>query len=276
MKFAHLINPVAKGDDHELSWQQPITFESMRIASEFTKHDVELLAAYYPEDLDIVPDYFTSTTKLEDSTSGKFDKERKLPYLRDIFSKFDEVDSDYCIYTNVDIGLYPYFYDFAGWVIDSGIDSMSITRITKENVFRSVDDLPIILSLLGNKHPGHDCFIFKRDLLPSFKLGNVCIGMPWVGMVPALNFIKFSKQFNFINNVVTTFHIGNEMEWNRMEYVDYRIHNANEAAKIYNMCKGIQKDHVICIEFVDKLKKELELCGSGNYSNLCRKITGEK
>src|SRR4051794_565630 len=57
MKFAHVVNPVRVDPSSDLFVAQPITFESMRIARENAGPalDVELFAAFYPEDADHVP-----------------------------------------------------------------------------------------------------------------------------------------------------------------------------------------------------------------------------
>lgn len=258
MRFAHLVNPVAKGDEYELSWQQPITFESMRIAREFAKHEVELTTTCYPEDVKIIPDYFTQLSLLERSTAGKFKIDRKLPFIGDIIEKFNEVDSDYCIYTNVDIGLYPYFYDFVGWVIDDGVDSMSITRITKPCISKSVDDLPTIWGMGGSAHQGHDCFVFKRDILSSFDLCDLCVGMPWVGMGLLTNCSELSKNFNIIQDASVTFHIGDTREWRLIKYNDYRFSNSKELVRMQNKFK---------------LRSEIKEFGKENYSNECVEFT---
>ena len=56
LRIAHLVNHVKVGKERDLHWQQPIVFESMRRAREFSKGEVnvEQVACFYPEDEDMV------------------------------------------------------------------------------------------------------------------------------------------------------------------------------------------------------------------------------
>ena len=59
MKLLHIVNPVKIGPQSDLFKAQPITFESMRRAAEYNKEvQVELLSTQYPEDEEIIPEYF--------------------------------------------------------------------------------------------------------------------------------------------------------------------------------------------------------------------------
>ena len=62
IRFAHIINPVKVKDTSDLFVAQPITFETMRKAKEFAgeKLAVELFTTQYPEDHEIIPDYFSA------------------------------------------------------------------------------------------------------------------------------------------------------------------------------------------------------------------------
>ena len=98
IRIAHLVNPVKVGEERDLYWQQPITFESMRIAKEFSNIHVDHVACFYPEDEEIVPDGFIKTELLERSTEGKFETERKLPYFDEMLQRLYETsDADYFI-----------------------------------------------------------------------------------------------------------------------------------------------------------------------------------
>ena len=54
LKIAHIINPIEVPTTSDLYIAQPITFETMRIAKEFAKDEVELYTAQYQEDLSII------------------------------------------------------------------------------------------------------------------------------------------------------------------------------------------------------------------------------
>ena len=112
IRIAHIVNPVKVEEDNELYWQQPITYESMRVAQRFSNFDdnVELWATGYDEDP--LPYGFENAGILTDSTLGMgFKTERKLPFFKDILDNlYEHSDADYFIQTNADIGVMPYFY----------------------------------------------------------------------------------------------------------------------------------------------------------------------
>src|SRR5712692_535207 len=110
IKLAHLVNPVIVPPTSDLYVAQPITFESMRVAREFARDQVQvtLLSAQFPEDCAMVPPFFHGTRDLNRSILDlrNFRVCRKLPLLKDLLDRlYEESDADYLIYTNVDIAL---------------------------------------------------------------------------------------------------------------------------------------------------------------------------
>ena len=265
IRIAHVINPVKVGEDRDLYFQQPITFESMRIARKSTNNSVNLYAVCYEEDFGIVGDYYKSKIHeiekpLERSTEGKFKVNRKLPYFKEILDRVYEVsDADYFIQTNADIGLQPYFYDLVSDMIKSGIESFCINkRIVPETVKNSA--LPAIWSTIGDKHNGCDCFVFPRNVYEKFDIGDICMGTPWSETTLITNMIAYTKRFIVFKQAHATFHIGDRRIWLGHEYNDYRIHNTNEFARIL---KKLSKDnpdilkHETILSQLRKLKLEV-------------------
>ncbi len=105
MKIAHIINPVKVPEDRDLSWQQPITFETMRRAKVLSSAielelDIELVATLYPEDKGYGIEDFIKTEPLEMSVLDvqSFRIPRKLPLFKEILQKlYDTSDADYFI-----------------------------------------------------------------------------------------------------------------------------------------------------------------------------------
>ena len=116
VKIAHIINPVKVKESSDLYNAQPITFESMVVASKYAVkfNQITLYSTQFEEDKEIIPSDFKILSNLTKSIldiNPKY-KGKKLPFIKDIFEKLNEVeDADYFIYTNVDIALMPYFYD---------------------------------------------------------------------------------------------------------------------------------------------------------------------
>lgn len=237
--IAHIINPVIVGTSSDLFVAQPITFETMRRAREFARGQVEvtLYSAQYPEDRPLVPDDFHMTPDLDRSVLdlGTFRKLRKLPLLADILGRlYDASDAEYFIYTNVDIALMPHFYVTVNQIIEAGYDAFVINRRTITDRFQTLAEIPLMYAEVGQPHEGHDCFVFRREVYPRYKLGAICIGATWFGRVLLWNLICQAKNFREFKDHHLTFHIGagRYEAWQADEYTDYRAHNISELLKI--------------------------------------------
>jgi hypothetical protein len=231
--LAHLVNPVKSPNAPELSFAQPITFETMRRASQLAAvHDVQvdLLTAQFPEDREIIPHDFRPTLDLERSAAdlGNFTHRRKLPLLRDLIDRlYRESDSPVLIYTNVDIAVQPTFYLEIAQRVHSGLDAMIINRRRIPGHFRTIEELPSMYAHPGSPHPGFDCFVFHRSLYPRFHLANVCIGIPYIEMTFSQNLFCYARRFQLFDRDHLTFHIGMEifkkrdpeyLRFNRLEF----------------------------------------------------------
>ena len=133
IKLAHIINPVNAPEASELHRLQPVTFESIHKAKSFAqkKIDVKVYAIGYEEDRSVMPDFCHILDNLERSVQdlSAFTKKRKLPLIGDILrSLYENTDSEWLIYTNVDICLMPQFYDAVASMIAQGNDAILITR----------------------------------------------------------------------------------------------------------------------------------------------------
>ena len=239
MKIAHVINIFTPDEQSALYTAQPITLESMRVARDLAPDEVEvkLYSAHYKEDEASVPDYFNKTSFLEKSVLdfGKFEKQKKLPLINDILTHlYNTSDADYFIYTNNDIILQPSFYDSVKQIIDKGYDAFIINRRRIHSGFTKVEDLPLIYAEKGKKHPGFDCFVFKRDIFPRMQLGNICIGVPFIEVTMAHNLFCFARQFKLFDNLHLTIHIGMDVMRPRDDYYWY---NRGEFDRIIKILK---------------------------------------
>jgi hypothetical protein len=236
-KIAHIINPVIVGEKSDLYWAQPVTFETMRIARAFAagRVEVELLATQYPEDAALVPADFRRTPELERSVLDlkRFKLRRKYPLLKDVLDRlYAATDAEYLVYTNVDICVMPYFYQAVNTLIDAGCQAFAINRRTISDRYQRLDEVPLMYAELGAKHEGHDCFVFRRDAYPRYRLSDVCIGIPYVGRALIWNLMLHAERFEELTDHHFTFHIGagNEETLGEDDYQDYRDHNRGSAA----------------------------------------------
>lgn len=236
-KIAHIINPVLVGESSDLFVAQPITFETMRIAQRFAlgQVEVELFSTQYLEDRPIAPADFHSTPDLEESVLdyANFQERRKLPLLKDILDRlYRATDAEYLIYTNVDIGLLPHFYLAVNQFIQAGYDAFVVNRRTISNQYEDVEQLPLMYAQVGQPHRGWDCFIFRRQVYPQYKLGTVCIGATRVGLALLSNMVAYANNFHEFKDAHLTFHIGDERNWLNKAYADYDVHNTHQLVEI--------------------------------------------
>jgi hypothetical protein len=126
----------------------------------------------------------------------------------------------------------PHFYPAVKRFIDAGYDAFAINRRTISENFNGIEDIPLMLAQVGEEHPGHDCFVFRRNAYSRFNLGHVCIGVNWVGRVLLWNLMCHSRNFNEFKSTHLTFHLGNDKRWKGDGYSDYAAHNKREALKV--------------------------------------------
>jgi len=218
---------------------QPITFETMRIAAAYAKDSVSIAqyaVQYHDEERIPVPGSFKRTPDLNRSVGDikRFKKKRKLALIKDIMDTLYKADTtaDYFIYTNVDIALQPYFYKVVADIIEEGNDAFIINRRTIPGHYKHISEIPMMYAELGEKHPGWDCFVFKRNVYPSFKLGDVCIGTGWIGRTMIINMACLAKAFKVFTDQHLTFHIGDDRTWKSDPYQDYLQNNIDEGKRI--------------------------------------------
>lgn len=252
INIAHIINPVKveAGNRSYLDIAQPITFQSMLNAQAYTRNsssdiEVTLYTAQYPEDREIIPEGFVITSDLERSANTVFNikkPNKKLPLLGDIIGKlYENSDAEYFIYTNADIGVKPDFYVRVVALIKKGHDGICIHR----QDFPKSDGKGIYdLSRLGEivqintkrEHPGHDCVVFRRDMVPSMMFKKVFVGYPPIGAVIKTQVKKNSKNFTELRSQCRmTFHLGNDKAWEKSNgnNGEYNRFNMDEGKGLY-------------------------------------------
>jgi len=216
IKLTHIVNPVKVNESSDLYFAQPITFETMRMAKEFSKHknQITICTTQYEEDKCTIPSFVTVLSNLEKSVLDvnlELQK-RKLPLIGDILKKLPEAGAaDYYIYTNMDIALMPYFYDTAFEYIEKGHDAIVINRRRISNTYKKIEQLPLMYPDMGTSHPGFDCFIFKKELLDKLVLENICIGVSFLEVTLMHNLFSFAENPLYVPDAHLTFHIGMEV-----------------------------------------------------------------
>lgn len=214
--FTHIINPVGVDAHHPLFEVQKITFASILNAVRYsTKAKVQLLTTQYEEDKSCIPEGFNITSNLTRSVQdvGQFNKPTKYPLIADILQKALENSTyDYILFSNMDIGLMPHFYDFVAAELNiHGYDSMLITRRRIGLQYKTVEQLPEIYADLGRPHPGYDMFVMHREVVARLVLDKICVGVPFLEVSLLHNLVAFSQNLKLYDKAHLTFHIGMEV-----------------------------------------------------------------
>ncbi len=243
-KITHLVNPVQVRPSSDLFKAQPVTFETMKRAKAFAAEhiDVDLVTTQYPEDHIIIPSYFAIAPDLERSVMdvGSFQKERKLPLIKDLLERAVAFspDADFIVYTNVDIALQPHFYLFIKQQIEAGLEAFVINRRTIPAHF-DLHNLAEAYSAIGDKHPGFDCFVIKRELISKFRLGTISIGANWIGRTVFANLLVHCKKKKLFEDEHLTFHIGEDGAWLVSDFSEFDLHNK---AQLYQILDELKQD----------------------------------
>ncbi len=230
MKLAHLINPAEFPSNSALQFAQKVTFKCIvRAANEAKEVKLELLTTQFEEDEKVVPLHFRklSNLRLHTGAINSDLSKRKLPFLKEILNKAKALrEADYLIYSNIDIALMPYFYQEVQRQLESGHDALVINRRRISDTYSSLSELPAMYADIGYSHPGFDCFIFKRELIDQFELGNICVGVPFSGVSLLHNVLAFSNNPKVIMDKHLTFHLGTDVLNFRRD--EYYWHNRKE------------------------------------------------
>ena len=211
----------------------------MRHAASYSRStvQVETCAAIFEEDRPAVPDWIDGISVLDRSVLDivtTSESRRKLPLLTDVLDKAHqgETEPDLVIYSNIDIGLMPFFYEFVANAYRSGIDGMVINRRSIFPTFASSDDLTTLYAEVGIPHPGRDCFVFTPDAFGKYDLGLVVIGAADVGRVLLWNIALHANEFVWFEDQHLTFHVGDDRSWDRFDMARIHDHNNDQAREV--------------------------------------------
>ena len=270
LKIAHIVNPVIKDESSDLAVAQPITFATIKFAQNYAQKNnlkVELYSAQFPEDSSIIPDFFNKTYDLKKSIKDlkEFKMNCKLPLVKDILDRLDEVsDADYFIYSNIDIALMPNFYVSVAQIIEQGYDAFIINRRTISDKYKTVAEIPLMYSELGESHPGYDCFIFSKKAYPKYQLNHVFLGFPPVGTALAINLICQSSKFKEFKDLHLTFHLGDDGFWQKeandcQDYLYFNRQETNNIIKYYFQQNQLANHEIINAYLSDNLLQFINL-----------------
>lgn len=251
-KIVHLINPFKcdKENKSYLYYAQPITFKSMYLAKQQAERngcDIQLYSVNYPEDDDIIPDYFQKLLHLKKSTISEFkdiSNNRKLPIIQEMFdSVLNNVEFDYLIFTNSDIGVQKNFYEKVDEIIENGkLNAFCINRRDnipkfKNNKRLTENDLDIIYKEIGEEHMGVDCFVISKNVLKQLNMGKMFLGYPPWGLTLCDLIKRKSQNFNIFEKEFLTFHLGSDKSWKTVSKHPLYLKNIELSENLKNNIK---------------------------------------
>jgi hypothetical protein len=198
-----------------------------------------LLTAQYANARSIIPGGFKATTDLlsDSSKDPGLRTQKKLPLVSEILSRLKEsADATHFIYSNVDICVMPYFYSAVEYYIQKGHDALVINRRRIRNEFMDEKNLAAAYAESGKKHPGFDCFVFRRELLDKFIGTKIYISAPPAGSDIFYNIFTFAENPVLFTEKHLTFHVGMELvkEWGEETVCD---HNQREFISLIKALK---------------------------------------
>lgn len=212
--FSHIINPVGFGENKELNEIQTITFNSIEKALVYAKDvDVKVYCCFVKgESSVLIPDTFVQLSSLEKTIADFVKTNRKNPLTGEILTKaLENCQSDFIIFTNVDIALMPYFYQVVNYYVNNGFDAVTINRRRIKNEFHNETNMDLLYAENGKSHLGYDCFVIKRKVLEKFIFKNIALGVPPSGGDIFYNICAFADQPVLLTEKHLTFHVGMEL-----------------------------------------------------------------
>lgn len=233
--YSHVVNPVEFPSTHPLHTAQAVTLASMAAAAAHPDAPpVALVSAQFPEDRGAAPPGFVLTPDLQRSILdlGPFTPPRKLPLLADLLDRGHGAGpADHLVFTNIDIGLMPFFYVEVERLVRAGHVSFAINRRTIAAEPRDPAGLTALYAQVGAPHRGFDCFVFPRAWVPELELGRVTSGVPWIGRLLLANLGCLDPGFTVFTDRHLTFHLGDDRAWTSAADRPYRDHNLREARR---------------------------------------------
>ena len=141
----------------------------------------------------------------------------------------------------------PNFYKKVhGLITQRGFDSIIINRVDIPKVIGGrligPNNINIAYSYNGGlRHPGKDCFVFKRSIIPKMKLNNAFVGFAPIGTVIMSQIFKNTDDGKFlwltngtdIKNRMT-FHIGRDLAHLSDDLSEYRAYNMLQSKELIN------------------------------------------
>ena len=241
LRLMHVVN-LYRGDGDRLGAVQEKTVESMRAAARFAQLQVEglvvdFVAVHAADDAGIIPDDFESAPSLTRDAREVVDtdEQRALPFVFDLLQHADQAatDAEFVVFTNSDICLTPGFYIAVARMLSLGYETIVINRRTVPGVGADDPNAELAAADIGESHPGHDCFVFRRSRIAEFSPNLACVGAGYVMRGLVYNLVANAEQALFLTEAHLTYHFGNDRPWVAPVMRPYLWHNKGQLLGTY-------------------------------------------
>ncbi|MEM1380224.1 MAG: glycosyltransferase family 4 protein [Pseudomonadota bacterium] len=236
-RVLHVLNPFEAPESSDNFVAQPITFQSMLDAKACATGyvDVDVLNVALGDEPFVEHAVFTDKARVTRTSKSLLpDYPRSLPLLSDILdAAYQRADSEWVVYTNADIALTPMFYRRIAEYAADGYDAIVINRRTIGKEISAVDQIARAYGQIGQKHPGFDCFVFKRELIEKFELFDTLVGVHLIGRMLIWNLLRHAKKVLIEKEEHLTFHIGDDVPSKDISQAGVIAHNFQQAEKFW-------------------------------------------
>ena len=211
LSILHFINPFASANPKEQRIHRT-TLESIERAAAAGTGELQLTLGVVQQEgssISANKDMFSlPVLKRSVKDFGNFPEAKPYPLIADIIDSAKSHDSDFYIFTNMDIGLMPDFYKFiSDQIVKNDYDAFIINRRRIPETWMN-SPLNEMYNVKGKSHPGFDCFVMSREIMQKLVLSEICVGIPFVGVALAHNIFAFADNPKLFDNEHLTFHLG--------------------------------------------------------------------
>jgi len=246
-RFVHLVNPFRSPDGPSNDRVQAVSYESIRRAQAFLPEiQVAPAAVVAARDRDCVPEGFELAGVLDRDVRdvASFAHPVPLPLVCDVLElgyaharalaerHGENPETTYLVFTNVDIGLMPYFYSVVADLVSRGYETLTIFRRTIPPIDPDPKRLACIYSEYGTTHDGFDCFVFPLSQFERHVRSDACIGRGFVMRGLLYNLVANAANMAIVRLAHLTFHLGDDKEWKDPRFEDSIRFNIEQAKEV--------------------------------------------
>lgn len=246
-RFVHIVNPFRSPDGPSNDRVQAVSYESIRRARAFQPEiPVDPAAVVAPVDRDCVPEGFEMAGVLDRDVRdmASFAHPVPLPLVCDVLDRGcaharalaerhgEDPETTYVVFTNVDIGLMPYFYSVVADLVGRGYETLTIFRRTIPAIDPDPKRLASMYSEYGATHDGFDCFVFPLSQYDRHLRNEACIGRGFVMRGMLYNVVANAINMAIVRKAHLTFHLGDDKNWKDPKFEDSVQFNIEQAKTV--------------------------------------------